>query len=58
MGAMKPSQVFGLSCAMAGIFALFALLRGEVISFLSLLYCAYITFLAWLVASTVDKETP
>lgn len=55
---MKPSQVFGLSCVMALLFAFFALARGDLLSFLSLLYCAWIIFLAWCVASTVEKETP
>lgn len=58
MSAMKPSQVFGLSCVMALLFAFFALARGDLLSFLSLLYCAWIIFLAWCVASTVEKETP
>ena len=58
MSAMKPSQVFGISCGMASSFAFFALARGDILSFLSLLYCALIIFLAWLVASTVEEEKP
>lgn len=58
MSAMKPSRVFGLSCALALLFAFFALARGELLSFLSLLYCAWVIFIAWLVASTVEKEAP
>lgn len=46
VSAMKPSKVFGLSCVMAGLFAFFALARGDLFSFLSLLYCAWIIFLS------------